>query len=89
MSIYGINKVCQLAQTDLNFRELLRHDPATAIAGLPLSDDERDAILSGDVASLYQRGAHAFLLSRLPRFGSLGLTRDMYIERMRALLKEV
>jgi aromatic-ring opening dioxygenase LigAB LigA subunit len=86
MSVYGINKVCYQVQMDLNFRERLRHDPAGAIAGFPLSDEEREAFLSGDVASLYRLGAHSFLLSRLPRFDSLGLTRDEYIKRMRTLL---
>jgi acetyl-CoA acetyltransferase len=86
VSVYGVNKVCYLAQTDLNFREQLRRDPATAIAGFPLSDEERQALLTHDVASLYKAGAHAFLLSRLPRFGSFGLTRDEYIRSLRTLL---
>lgn len=86
MSLYGIHKVCGLVQTDLNFRKQMRTNPAAAIAGLPLSDEERKAILSGDVAELARRGAHTFLLSRLPRFESLGLSRDEYIKRMRILL---
>jgi hypothetical protein len=86
MSLYGINKVCHLTQTDLAFREQMRTDPAGAIADFPLTDEERAAFLTGDVAKLYQLGAHGFLLSRLPRFGSLGLTRDEYIKRMRTLL---
>lgn len=86
MSLYGVNKVCHLTQTDPSFREQMRTDPTSAIAGFPLSEEERRAILEGDVAGLYQMGAHSFLLSRLPRFGSLGLTRDEYIKRMRTLL---
>jgi hypothetical protein len=86
MSLYGVNKVCHLTQTDLHFREQMRTDPAAATAGFPLTDEEREAILTGDVAKLYQMGAHGFLLSRLPRFESLGLTRDEYIRRMRTLL---
>jgi len=86
MSLYGVNKVCHLTQVDLSFRELMQTDPAAAIADMPLTDEERDAFLAGDVAKLYQMGAHGFLLSRLPRFGSLGLSRDEYITRMRTLL---
>ncbi|HEX6512153.1 MAG TPA: hypothetical protein VF157_07645 [Chloroflexota bacterium] len=88
MSVYGVNQVCCLAQADLDFRERLRLDPAGALEGRPLSAGEREALLSGDVARLYEAGAHSFLLSRLPRFGSLGLTRQEYIRRMRALLSD-
>ena len=86
MSLYGIHKVCHMTQVDLAFREQMRTDPADAIAGFPLTDAERRAILSGDVAALARMGAHTFLLSRLPRFESLGLSRDEYITRMQTLL---
>ncbi len=86
MSVYGINKVCYQVQMDLGFRERMREDPAGALEGFPLTDEEREAFLSGDVATLYRWGAHTFLLSRLPRFDSLGLSRDEYIRRMRTLL---
>jgi hypothetical protein len=86
VSVYGVNKVCYLIQRDLDFREQMRRDPASALAGLPLTDEERQALVEGDVARLYQAGAHSFLLSRLPRFGSAGLTRQEYIRRMRTLL---
>src|SRR5437867_184443 len=86
MSVYGINKVCYLAQADLNFREQLRRDPETALSTFPLTDQERRAFLEHDMASLYQAGAHSFLLSRLPRFQSMGLTRSGYVNNMRTLL---
>jgi hypothetical protein len=38
------------------------------------------------VATLKQLGANEILLSRIPRFGLLGLNRAQYIERMRTLL---
>ncbi|HEY7466076.1 MAG TPA: hypothetical protein VIB47_05230 [Dehalococcoidia bacterium] len=88
MSLYGINKVCHLTQVDPAFRERMKTDPAGALAGLPLTAEEREAILRGDVAQLRRWGAHTFLLSRLPRFDSLGLSREEYIERMRVLLAE-
>ena len=86
VSIYGINKVCYAVQMDLNFRERMRHDPAGAIAEYPLTDQEREAFVTGDVATLFRLGGHSFLLSRLPRFEALGLSRDEYIRRMRTLL---
>jgi hypothetical protein len=88
MSLYGVNKVCHLTQVDRAFRERMVTDPAGALAGLPLTEEERDAILRGDVAQLHRWGAHTFLLSRLPRFDALGLSREEYIARMRVLLDE-
>jgi hypothetical protein len=88
MSAYGINKVCYLVQADLDFREKLRTQPAVALEGLPLSDEERKALLAGDVAALHQMGGLDFLLSNLARFGSFSLTRDLYVERMRTLLSD-
>src|SRR5205823_5849824 len=84
--LYGINKVCYLVQSNLNFRELMRRDPAKALVGLPLTDEEREALMKGDVPKLYEWGAHSFLLSRLPRFESCGLTRQEYVRRMRVML---
>ncbi|HLG72272.1 MAG TPA: hypothetical protein VK009_17785 [Chloroflexota bacterium] len=88
MSVYGINKVCYLAQMDLNFRERLKRDPEAALVGFPLTHDERRAFLEWDMASLYKAGAHTFLLSRLPRFESMGMTRADYIRSMRSTLTE-
>jgi hypothetical protein len=88
MSVYGINKVCYLAQSDLNFRERLKREPDKALVGFPLSDEERDAFLKWDMARLYQAGAHTFLLSRLPRFDSMGMTRDDYVKSMRTVLTD-
>lgn len=81
-----MHKLLHSAQVDLDFRELVRTDPRTAIADFALTDDERTALLAGDVASLARAGAHTFLLSRIPRFGLFGLDRDEYIQRMRALI---
>src|SRR5439155_14927543 len=86
MSLYALNKICHMTQTDRMFREQMRTDPAAAIADFPLTDEERHAVMTADVAKLYQMGVHAFLLSRLPRFDSLGLTREEYIRRLRTLL---
>ena len=86
MSAYGVNKVCYLAQADLHFREQLRSNPRAALAALPLTEAERQALLAGDVAALHRMGGLDFLLSNLARFNSFGLTRELYVERMRTLL---
>ncbi len=88
MSVYAVHKLLHRAQVDLEFRERLRVDPATAMSDFSLTDDEHAALIAGDVATLARAGVHTFLLSRIPRFGLLGLDRDEYNRRMRALLDD-
>jgi len=79
MSLYGIHKTLWLLQNDLHFRERLRSDPDAALSELPLTDEERQALLNRDMAALYRMGTHTFLMSRIPRFNALnGLTRAEY-----------
>jgi uncharacterized protein YbjT (DUF2867 family) len=86
VSLYGVNKVSHLLQVDPVFRDRMVTDRAAAVAGMPLTDEERAAIVDGDVATLYRLGAHTFLLSRIPRFLPEFITRDEYIDRMRSVL---
>jgi hypothetical protein len=72
MSTYAVNKLCRDALHDLAFREALKRDPAAAMAPLALNDDERRALLAGDVAYLV-------------RWELFGLTAPVFSERMRAL----
>src|SRR6478672_5524276 len=86
MSSFQVDKVCWRAQHDLPFREQLRQHPARALADLPLTDEERAALLAGNVARLYELGAHPYLLGHLTRYGLFGLTRESYGRQMKALL---
>ncbi len=86
MSIYEVDKICYRVQHDPAFRERMRADPAGAIADAELTAEERAALLAGDVARLHQLGAHDYLLGHLQRYQLLGLTRESYQERMKALL---
>jgi len=89
VSLFGIHKTLYLLQNDLDFRERLRTQPEAALAEMPLTDDERQALLTGDVAELYRMGTHTFLMSRLPRFNALGgLTREEYQKRLSAVLED-
>jgi hypothetical protein len=88
MSTYAVNKLCRDALHDVAFREALKRDPAAALAPLALTDNERKALLTGDVAWLYQRGAHPYLLAYLLRWQLFGLTAPVFSERMRALAGE-
>jgi hypothetical protein len=83
MSVYTINKLCRDALHDPGFREAVKRDPALAIAPLDLTDDERNALLGGDVARLYEWGCHPFLLAYLTRWDLFGLTVERYSERIR------
>jgi hypothetical protein len=86
VTTYYVNKVCYLVEQDPAFRERVREDPASALEPFRLSDDERSLLLTGDVARLFQLGAHPFLLGLLARHKLLGLTRETYVARMKALL---
>jgi hypothetical protein len=44
---------------------------------------EREALLAGDVSTLYRMGLHPFILSFLTRYEILGLTAAVYSERIR------
>jgi hypothetical protein len=83
MSIYSIHKVCWLVHHDSAFRERMREDPARTIADFRLTDEERTALLTGDVGKLALLGAHGYLLGFLQRYRLLGLDRATYIARMR------
>jgi hypothetical protein len=83
MSVYAVNKLCRDALHDLAFREALKRDPAAAIAPLALTDEERTALLAGDVAWLYEHGCHPFLLAYLTRWELFGLLIPVYSERIR------
>jgi hypothetical protein len=89
MSLYGIHKTLWLLQNDLEFRERLRTQPEEALANLPLTEEERRALLSRDMAALYRMGTHTFLMSRLPRFNALGgLTREQYQQSITRVLAD-
>ncbi len=66
----------------------MKTDPAAAIATYDLTEEERRALLAGDVARLYRLGVNAFLMGYLPRFEVCGLTMPIYNERIRSAAGE-
>jgi aromatic-ring opening dioxygenase LigAB LigA subunit len=89
VSLYGVHKVLYLLQNDLDFRERLRSDAAGALADMPLTEAEREALLTGDMAALYRMGTHTFLMSRIPRFNALGgMTREQYQKSITTVLRD-
>lgn len=85
MSTYAVNRLCHQLMHDKNWRHAMQTDPKRALAHLDLTDEERTAVLAGDVGKLYLMGANAFLLGYMTRFEVVGLTLPVYNERMRAV----
>jgi hypothetical protein len=63
----------------------MKADPAKALAPLDLTDAERNALVAGDVGTLYRMGVNGFLMGYLARFEVCGLNIASYNERMRAV----
>jgi len=84
MTVYAVNYLCREVLRDHAFRAAMKADPATAVAEYDLTEEERRALLAGDVAALYRLGVNAFLMGYLPRFEVCGLTLPIYNERIRS-----
>jgi hypothetical protein len=85
MSIFAVNHLCREVLRDHAFRTAMKADPAKALAGLDLTDEERRALIAGDVGALYRMGVNGFLMGYLARFEVCGLNVEIYNERMRAV----
>ncbi len=48
-----------------------------------MSGGELEALVTGDVGTLYQMGVHTFFLNHLARYELFGVNRDNYLERIR------
>ena len=83
MNVYLIHTLCRRVLHDEGFRELILENPEAAVSSMPFSDEERKALLVGDVARLYREGALAFLLLILSRFEVFGLELPIFNRRMR------
>lgn len=79
---YAVHCVCKRVATDEGFRAALREDPESVLAGLDLKESQRDALLRGDVAELYEAGAHEYVLMWLGRFEVLGLDLKTFMQRI-------
>ena len=85
MSIFAVNYLCRELLRDHAFRAAMKADPAGALAPLELTDEERRALLEGDVGTLYRMGVNAFLMNYMARFEVCGLNTEIYNQRMRAV----
>jgi hypothetical protein len=85
MTIFAVNYLCREVLRDHGFRAAMKADPAKALAPLDLTDAERNALVAGDVGTLYRMGVNGFLMGYLARFEVCGLNIASYNERMRAV----
>lgn len=83
MNVYLIHTLCRRVLHDKEFRRLILESPQTAVASMPFSDEERAALLAGDVGRLNREGASGFLLLILNRFEVFGLKLPVFNRRMR------
>jgi Aromatic-ring-opening dioxygenase LigAB, LigA subunit len=85
MSAYLVNKICHLILHDKVFRSAMQEDVESAIVPFDVTDEERAALIHGDVAKLVDLGAASFLLMTFPRFAICGMTFKSYNEKMRSI----
>jgi hypothetical protein len=85
MTVFAVNYLCREVLRDHDFRAAMKADPAKALAGLDLTNEERRALIAGDVGALYRMGVNGFLMGYLARFEVCGLNIGTYNERMRAV----
>jgi hypothetical protein len=84
MSLYQLNKIMYLLEVDADFLARMKSNPAGAIKGMELTEDERAAVLSGDVGKLYLMGVNMFILDSIARHGLFGIDRNSYLAEVRA-----
>jgi hypothetical protein len=85
MNTYLVHLLCRRVLHDRAFRRMVVECPEAALSSMPFSEEEREILLAGDVARLYQKGASAFLLLILSRFEVFGLTLPVFNRRMRSV----
>ena len=69
---------------DADFRKRIKDDPEGTVKSFPLDGAEIEALILGDVGTLFQMGVHTFFLNHLARYEMFGVTRDNYLERIRS-----
>jgi hypothetical protein len=85
MSIFAVNHLCREVLRDHAFRAAMKADPAKALAPLDLTEEERRALVAGDVGALYRMGVNGFLMGYLARYEVCGLNVEVYNQRVRAV----
>ena len=87
MSVYSINKILFRLENDAPFREEMQRDALKAIADFSLTVEERQALTTGDVYTLFGMGVHPFLMNHLARHHVFGVDNENYQPRIRGEVK--
>jgi hypothetical protein len=83
MNVYLIHTLCRRVLHDRELRRQILESPEAAVSSMPFSDEERAALLAGDVGRLNREGVSGFLLLILSRFEVFGLKLPVFNRRMR------
>jgi hypothetical protein len=70
MSRYDVNVLLYRLKKDRAFRERFRRDPAAALRGADLSDEEREAFLRWNPRRLNELGGSLHLVLSIPDLGA-------------------
>jgi hypothetical protein len=70
MSRYDVNVLLYRLKKDRAFRERFRADPAAALAGADLTDDERQAFVRWNPRRLNELGGSLHLVLSIPDLGA-------------------
>ena len=81
MSLYQLQKFLFDVNRDAGVQSSYRRDPHGLLARYDLTDEERDAIVRGDIGLMYVLGANGQLLMHFAAF--LGIAWPDYIQAMR------
>ena len=73
MSLYFVQKLFYHLNVDSNATKRFQRDPEGMLADYRLSPDEARAILSVDLATLYQLGVHPLLLRPFATLKGIGM----------------
>jgi hypothetical protein len=84
MSLYQLNKIMYLLEVDADFLAGMRADAARAVKDIELTEEERAALLAGDVGKLYLMGVNMFMLDSIARHELFGVNRESYLAQVRA-----
>jgi hypothetical protein len=84
MSVLELDRICRETLRDHEFRKAMQTSPEQAIARYRLSEEEKRALLAGDVVTLHRMGVNDFLMGYLARFNICGLNIQVYSERIRS-----
>ncbi|MAL01652.1 MAG: hypothetical protein CL536_05835 [Alcaligenaceae bacterium] len=84
MSLYHVQKVMFLMKKDGALAGKVKESAADALVDFPLAEEEKNALLFGDIALLYSMGVHPLLLAPYSRI--MGITRPEYSERLSPLI---